>query len=139
MFMGVDPSYGSFLVKCLQSGGLYHASDMAVHPHTFSYRGQAVPQALRHHQDRLEGARSDDFNPIRRAEVIQPGTIPTGELQEATMVPENRLSAIKFAPEVTSFEVTSPEVTSTSGLSTSRPQRCANLQQRHWRRLSSTT
>ena len=55
MFMGVDPSYGSFLVKCLQSGGMYHASDMAVHPHTFPYRGQVLPQAIRHHHERLEG------------------------------------------------------------------------------------
>jgi hypothetical protein len=124
MFMGVDPSYGSFLVKCLQSGGMYHASDMAVHPHTFPYRGQVLPQAIRHHHERLEGGWQADFNSLRRAEVIQPGTIQTGELSEATVVPENKLAAIKFAPEVTSFKVTSPEVTSAAEpTSTPRPQR----------------
>ena len=105
------PFYGSSLVKCLQSGGMYHASDMAVHPHTFPYR-QVLPQAIRHHHERLEGGWQADFISLRRAEVIQPGTIQTGELSEATVVPENKLAAIKFAPEVTSYKVTSPELTS---------------------------
>ena len=55
VYIGADPSYGLFLVKCLQSGGLYLASDMAVHPHTFPYRGQSLPQPLRHHHERLKG------------------------------------------------------------------------------------
>ena len=116
MFIGVDASYGSFLVKCLQSGGMYHASDMAVHPHTFAYRGQVLPQAIRQHHERLEGGWQTDFNSLSRAEVIRPRTIQTGELSEATFVPANKLSAIKFAPKVTSYKVTSPS-------STSRPQR----------------
>ena len=86
MFMGVDPSYGSFLVKFLQSGGMYHASDIAVHLHTFPYRSQTLPQALRHHHERLEGAwQADSNNSFRRAEVIQPGTIQTGEFNDKTL------------------------------------------------------
>ena len=87
---------------------------MAVHPHTLLYRGQTLPQAIRHHHDRFEGAWQADFNSLRRAEVIQPGTIQTGELNEVTLVPENKLAAIKFSPEVTSSKVTSPEATSAS-------------------------
>ena len=103
---------------------MYHASDLAVHPHTFPCRGQTLPQALWHHHERLEGASQADFNSPRRAEVIQPGTIQTGELSEATLVSENKLSAINFAPEVTSYKVISPEVTSAAEPSSaSRPQR----------------
>ena len=48
----------------------------------------------------------------------------SAELSEATLVPENKLAAIKFAPEVTSYKVTSPEVTSAAEpSSTPRPQR----------------
>ena len=106
MFLGVDPSHGSFLVKCLQSGRLYHASDMAVHPHTFPYRGQSLPQPLRHHHERLEGACRPGVNSFETE--VQPGTIPTGEFNAEMLVPENKVNS----PEVTSFEVTSPEVTS---------------------------
>ena len=38
-------SFLSFIVK----------SVMVVHPHTFPYRGQALPQAIRHHHERLDG------------------------------------------------------------------------------------
>ena len=68
----------------------------------------------------LRGGWQADFNSLRRAEVIQPGTIQTGDLSEATVVPENKLAAIKFA----SYKVTSPEVTSAAEpSSTPRPQR----------------
>ena len=72
----------------------------------------------------LRGGWQADFNLLRRAEVIQPGTIQTGELSEATLVPENKLAAIKLAPDVTSYKVTSPEVTSAAEpSSTPRPLR----------------
>ena len=57
------------------SSGVCHASDLAVHPN-FPCRRQGLPQDLRHHQERLEGARMTKFNSLRRSdEAIEPGGV----------------------------------------------------------------
>ena len=99
MFMGVDPSPGSFLVKDLLGGGLFHASDLAVHPNTFPYRGQSLRQDVRHHHERLEGARITEFNSLKKGdEVIQPGEVRAenlvpGESSEKLPISDLQLAA----------------------------------------------
>jgi hypothetical protein len=99
MFMGVDPSHGSFLVKDLLGGGLFHASDLAVHPNTFPYRGQSLLQDVRHHHERLEGARITEFNSLKKGdEVIQPGEVRAenlvpGESSEKLPISDLQLAA----------------------------------------------
>ena len=61
--------------RCLMSGGVCHASDLTVHP-DIPCRSQGLPQDLRHHQQRLEGARMTKFNSLRRSdEAIEPGGV----------------------------------------------------------------